>query len=108
MDKPQVAEEMLYQIPLNNPLQDLMLIMNLDLPQDLIGLLELIKILRMQRFQVLTSEKTELVEEHQKISIQKILTRDHLQKVLTHPLLERRDQEITAQDLMINTNIFIC
>ena len=47
----------------------------------------------------------ELVEDLQKILDQILLIKGLLLKVLIHPLLENRDQEITVQDLMINLTL---
>ena len=45
--------------------------------------------------------------EVQKILVQTLLIKDHLLKVLIHHRQESPDQEITVQDLMINTTIII-
>ena len=58
-------------------------------------------------FLVLKKASEELVEEVQKILVQILLVKDHLLKVLIHHRQESPDQEITVQDLMINTTIII-
>jgi hypothetical protein len=58
-------------------------------------------------FLVLKKASEELVEEVQKILVQILLVQDHLLKVLIHHRQESPDQEITVQDLMINTTIII-
>ena len=61
----------------------------------------------MQLFLVLKQDPEGLVEDPQK-SLDPIRPiKDHLLKVLIHPLLESRDQEITVQDLMINLKSII-
>ena len=63
-------------------------------------------------FLVLKKAQDELVEEVQKIPMKILLMKDHLLKdhllkvLIRHPQ-ESRDQEITVQDLMINTTIII-
>ena len=59
----------------------------------------------MQHSQVLAKMEEEIVEDQQKILIPILLIKDHRLKVLIHPLLESRDQEITVQDLMINQRL---
>ena len=56
----------------------------------------------MQLFPLPTNEFPGLVEDLQKTLVQVVRIKDHLLKVLIHPLLESQDQEITVQDLMIN------
>ena len=107
MVKHQVGEEMERLVPLKHHLQDLILIMQLDPPQYPIGFLKLITILKMLLFLVLKKASDELVEEVQKILVQTLLIKDHLLKVLIHHRQESPDQEITVQDLMINTTIII-
>ena len=58
-------------------------------------------------FLVLKKASDELVEEVQKILVQTQLIKDHLLKVLVHHRQESPDQEITVQDLMIDTKIII-
>ena len=56
----------------------------------------------MQLFLVLTRVKELLEDDQQKPEDLIFLIKDHLLKVLIHPLVESQDQEITVQDLMIN------
>ena len=58
-------------------------------------------------FLVLKKASDELVEEVQKILVQTLLIKikDHLLRVLIPHRQESPDQEITVQDLMINTTI---
>jgi len=56
---------------------------------------------------VLKKASDEQVEEMKKIPVQTLLIKDHLLKVLIHHRQESPDQEITVQDLMINTTIII-
>ena len=58
-------------------------------------------------FLVLKKASDELVEEVQKILVKTLLIKDHLLKVLIHHRQESPGQEITVQDLMINTTIII-
>ena len=58
-------------------------------------------------FLVLKKASDELVEEVQKIQVQILLIKVHLLTVLIHHRQESPDQEITVQDLMINTKIII-
>ena len=56
----------------------------------------------MQLFPLPIKEFPGLVEDLQKTLVQVVRIKDHLLKVLIHPLLGSRGQEITVQDLMIN------
>ena len=61
----------------------------------------------MQRSLVLTKELNGLVEDQHKTPVKRLLMEDHPLKAHIHHLQESRDQEITVQDLMINTIIII-
>ena len=104
--KHQVEEEMEHLL-LKHHLQGSILIIQLGFRLDLKGLLKLTTILKMLLFLVLKKVSDELVEEVQKILVQTLLIKDHLLKVLIHHRQESPDQEITVQDLMINTTIII-
>ena len=104
--KHQVEEEMEHLL-LKHHLQGSILIIQPGFRLDLKGLLKLTTILKMLLFLVLKKASDELVEEVQKILVQTLLIKDHLLKVLIHHRQESPDQEITVQDLMINTTIII-
>ena len=61
----------------------------------------------MQLFLVLKKEEDKLLEELLKTLIQTPLVTDHPLKTHIHHQQENLDQEITVQDLMINTTIII-
>ena len=73
-----------------------------DLPEDLVGLQEIAIKLRMQLFPVPIKGLLEPIEDLQQTQVQILSIKEHLLKVLIHPLQERLDLEITVQDLMIN------
>ena len=108
--KHQVEEEMEHLL-LKHHLQGSILIIQLGFRLDLKGLLKLTTILKMLLFLVLKKASEELVEEVQKILVETLMIKDdlldHLLKVLIHHRQESPDQEITVQDLMINTTIII-
>ena len=58
-------------------------------------------------FLVLKKEQDALVEDPRKILAQTHLMKDNPLKALIHHLQESLDQEITVQDLMINTTTII-
>ena len=61
----------------------------------------------MQPSLVQTKASVGLIEGLKKILDQTPLIKDHLPKVLIHPLQELQGLEITVQDLMINQKIII-
>ena len=81
--------------------------MHLAPPLDLIGPLKLITVLKMLLFQILKKGLDELVEDLHKILVQtqNLLMKDHPLKVRIHHQQESLDQEITVQDLMINSRM---
>ena len=81
--------------------------MQIGLLLDLLGLLKLTVVLKMLPFLALKKVQVELVEDLQIILVQTLIIKDHLLKALIHLPPESRDQEITAQDLMINRAIII-
>ena len=58
-------------------------------------------------FLVLKKGEDELVEDPNKILVKTLLIKEHLLKAHIRHLQESQDQEITVQDLMINTAIII-
>ena len=107
MVKLQVEEEMESLIPLKHHRQGLILTMHKGLLLDLIGLLKLITVLKMQLFPVLKKLRDEPAGELHKVLMKTLLNKDHPLKARIHHLQESRDQEITVPGLMINPVITI-